>query len=348
MNRDLPLISIIIPVYNTASYLRECVDSVLNQTYENLEILLIDDGSTDDSGRICDEYASQDSRIVVRHKENRGLAHTRNMGMAMARGEYIMFVDSDDWIDGDMCSAMMAARAEYKVQAVMCSYVREYPGRSLPKTVSPVDLVFDNRTLLRRLCGLEGEELRHPENLDNYNMMCGKIYPASALKGICVTDNKLIGPSEDLLFNLESFAVIDSMVYINRSCYHYRRSIVTSISGAYKPELEKQWNHLYDTIARFIADNCLGEGYAAALNNRIALNVLGLGINCLQGREGFLKKYKNLNRVITTPRRRAALKQLPLKHMPLHWKLFYFSARHKLTLLLYLLLIGITHLRGKV
>lgn len=348
MNHDLPLISIIIPVYNTAAYLRECVDSVLDQTYQNLEILLIDDGSTDDSGMICDEYACRDSRVVVRHKENRGVVHTRNLGIAMARGEYIMFVDSDDWIDGDMCSAMMAARTEYKVQAVMCSYVREYPGQSLPKIVSPVDRVFDNRALLRRLCGLEGEELRHPENLDNYNMMCGKIYPAAALKNITVPDIRLIGSSEDLLFNLESFTLIDSMVYINRPYYHYRRSLVTSISGAYKPELEKQWNRLYDRIAQFIEDNRLGEGYAAALNNRIALNVLGLGINCLQSRDPFLKKHENLKRIITTPRRRAALRQLPLKHMPLHWKLFYFSARHRLTLLLYLLLTVITHLRGKV
>lgn len=93
-----PLISVIVPVYNVEQYLRKCLDSVISQTYTNLEIILVDDGSTDLGGRICDEYACQDNRITVIHKVNGGLGFARNSGLEICTGEYVMFVDSDDWL----------------------------------------------------------------------------------------------------------------------------------------------------------------------------------------------------------------------------------------------------------
>lgn len=94
-----PLVSVVVPVYNVASYLEQCLDSVVNQTYKNLEIILVDDGSTDGSGAICDRYAEKDSRIQVIHKENGGLSSARNVGLERITGEWALFVDSDDWIE---------------------------------------------------------------------------------------------------------------------------------------------------------------------------------------------------------------------------------------------------------
>lgn len=96
-----PLISVIVPVYNVEQYLKKCLDSVISQTYTNLEIILVDDGSTDLGGKICDEYASKDDRITVIHKANGGLGFARNSGLEICSGEYIMFVDSDDWLSAD-------------------------------------------------------------------------------------------------------------------------------------------------------------------------------------------------------------------------------------------------------
>ena len=92
-------ISVIIPVYNVEKYLKRCLDSVINQTYKNLEIILVDDGSTDNSGKICDEYAKNDKRIIVIHKENGGVSVARNIGLDICTGDYVNFIDSDDWID---------------------------------------------------------------------------------------------------------------------------------------------------------------------------------------------------------------------------------------------------------
>ena len=95
------LVSIVVPIYNVEKYLKRCVNSLLNQTYKNIEIILVDDGSTDSSGAICDQYKPKDNRIVVVHKSNGGLSDARNTGIDMARGEYIAFVDSDDYIHED-------------------------------------------------------------------------------------------------------------------------------------------------------------------------------------------------------------------------------------------------------
>lgn len=107
-----PLISVIVPVYNTELYLRQCIESICVQTYRNLEVILVDDGSTDASGTICDEYAGKDPRIKVLHKENGGVTSARKAGIALARGIFTGFVDSDDWIEPDMYEALSKKMGE--------------------------------------------------------------------------------------------------------------------------------------------------------------------------------------------------------------------------------------------
>ena len=127
----LPAISIIVPVYKVPEqYLRKCIESCMSQTLEEIEILLVDDGSPDRCGEICDEYAQRDSRIRVLHKENGGLCSARNAGFAAAQGEWIMFVDGDDWIDADMCREMLEPGAREQVDLVMCGITREYEHSS--------------------------------------------------------------------------------------------------------------------------------------------------------------------------------------------------------------------------
>lgn len=117
-------ISVIIPIYNVEKELRRCVDSVLNQTLENIEILLVNDGSTDESPRICDEYAISDSRIIVLHKENGGLSDARNCGLKESKGEFILFVDSDDYIDKEACEKLYSIAIQKELDIVIGDAVR--------------------------------------------------------------------------------------------------------------------------------------------------------------------------------------------------------------------------------
>ena len=114
------LISIIVPVYNVEQYLDRCVKSLLQQTYKNLEIILVDDGSPDRCGQMCDNYAKLDSRVLVIHKENGGLSDARNAGLSHAHGEYIAFVDSDDYIEADMISELYNACHNQDADIVVC------------------------------------------------------------------------------------------------------------------------------------------------------------------------------------------------------------------------------------
>lgn len=117
----LPFISVIIPVYNARDYLRRCLDSVLNQIFTDFEVILVDDGSTDESGGICDEYAERDSRITVYHKKNEGASLARKYGLERAGGEYVTFIDSDDWIANDYLSKLYGLVKQYKTNVSACS-----------------------------------------------------------------------------------------------------------------------------------------------------------------------------------------------------------------------------------
>ena len=123
---DEKLISVIVPVYNVERYLRQCIESITNQSYKNLQIILIDDGSKDNSGKICDEYAEKDKRIEVIHKENAGVSAARNTGLDNAKGEWITFVDADDWVEKNFCEILIKKAIENESDCIACGYNKVY------------------------------------------------------------------------------------------------------------------------------------------------------------------------------------------------------------------------------
>lgn len=147
------LISVIVPIYNVEQYLPKCVDSILCQTYRNLEVILVDDGSPDRAGEICDAYAEQDSRVRVIHKRNGGLSSARNAGIDIARGDYLSFVDSDDWIEPDTYEAMLAAMERWQVSLV-CAGRYDVDGTSGSRSVGlcpEKDELVTGTELVRRI-----------------------------------------------------------------------------------------------------------------------------------------------------------------------------------------------------
>ena len=347
MDKNTPLISIIVPVYNVEKYLEKCVDSIINQTYKNIEIILVDDGSRDSSGKLCDRYSAIDSRIVVLHKQNEGLSMTRNRGVEIANGDYVMFVDSDDWLDEEICETLLNAITHYGVESAMCTYVREYPEKSIPKLLDIDGKSFSSQEFRRRLCGPVGNELKTPENLDVHSTVWGKIYPASAVKKHSFVDTKEIG-TEDMLYNFSLFADVHNIVYINKPMYHYRKSVNTSLTATYKLRLAEQWSILYSKVVEIIERERMSDDFYTALNNRIAINMIGLGLNCVQDSARNLEKYRRIKKLFENEDRKKALKQLTVKDMPLHWRVFFILAKCRSSLLLTFMLITIEKLKGKI
>ena len=126
-----PLVSIVIPVYNVGAYLSECLESLMNQTYRNIEMVVIDDGSTDDSSVICDQYAEKDSRIRVFHQNNHGMSHARNRGITLARGDYLRFIDSDDWMEINAIETLVHTMQQSQADIVTAGLFADYTDKTV-------------------------------------------------------------------------------------------------------------------------------------------------------------------------------------------------------------------------
>ncbi|SCP96259.1 glycosyltransferase [Anaerobium acetethylicum] len=333
-------ITIIIPVYNVESYLAECLDSAVGQSWKNTEILLVDDGSTDGSGAICDSYALKDARVRVLHKRNGGVSAARNDALDMATGRFVTFIDSDDWIDPDTCRAAYEAMEEHGADAVLWPYLREMGDKTKKRELFPEDVrifegdegkdsVRDN--IQRRMIGLVGEELLHPDSADSLVSVCMKLYRTSIIRdnGLRFVDLKEIGSSEDALFNLEYFGHVKKCVYINRYLYHYRRTNAASVTTKYRPQLYSQWDRLYDRMEDYIESNHLGESYRTALDNRIALGLIGHGFNELNSGAGTLEQIRKIRYIISRERYQRACRNLDLRYFPIHWKVFFLCGKRK-------------------
>lgn len=218
MEKEQALISIIVPVYNVENYLERCMQSIWKQTYTNLEIILVDDGSTDASGSMCDEYAKKDIRIKVIHKENGGLSDARNAGLAIATGDYIGYVDSDDWIEPDMYATMYQACEENCAELAVCRYQCSYDG-SKPETGSGKKTVFDREALL-------DVYIRDDEEYIIYNSVWSKLFRADLVRDMIFPKGR---NSEDIMYTTRAFCRTHKAVYIDSFFYHYVVDRVGSI-----------------------------------------------------------------------------------------------------------------------
>ena len=342
-----PKISIIVPVYNVAPYLRQCLDSLVGQTYRNIEIICIDDGSTDGSGEMLNQYAESDARISVFHIENAGVSSARNKALLYASGEYVMYVDGDDWIDVCTCEKAAFKAEECAADLVMWPYIRELPEHSAPKNIFHSEIAFNAagcRDLQRRMVGLSGEELAHPENADALCTVWGKLYRREliAQNGIRFTDLQRIGTYEDGLFNLEYLAHVKSAVYIPDHLCHYRKNI--GMTSRYRERLAAQWGNLFSDMHSYLERVRCGDDFEQALNNRISLSIIGLGLNALAlpNREAL----REIRGILSEREYRAAIKTLPMRYFPPHWWAFFACCKMNFAPGVFLLLKCMERIKG--
>lgn len=332
-----PKVSVIVPVFNMRAYVQNCVDSLIRQTYKNLEIILVDDGSTDDSGEICDTFALMDERIIVIHKKNGGLSDARNRGTNLATGEYIMYLDADDWLEDETCMSTVQAAIDKDAEIVFWGYRKEFGEiRCQEFRLFETDKVFSGESLLwlqRRLIGLVDKELINPTRTDAYNSAWGKLYQKNLISrnSISFIDTKVIG-SEDVLFNIMAFHKASKIVYVNELFNHYRQDNPQAITKNHNSTLFPRFLNLFDSIAMFIKENHLDNEYTIALNNRIVLSVINcaLGITSKKNTEGMCPKIRVLKEILKNNVYRNASKQFKLKYLPLYWQAYFMLCKIQL------------------
>ena len=206
---NLPEVSIIVPVYNSGKYISRCIDSIVSQTFTNFECILIDDGSTDNSLLICERYHQSDVRIVVIHQDNSGLSATRNKGTELARGKYLCYVDSDDYIQNNMCEILIDAVHRSEADVVCCGYAENNKLRTLCED----DFIFTNCSII--------EIVHYLEMRQAFGVVWNKLYKKSILDIHSIKFPLGAKFGEDMIFNLQYFKHIKKAYISSNYIYNY-------------------------------------------------------------------------------------------------------------------------------
>lgn len=218
---EMPLISVIVPVYKVEKYLNQCVESIVNQTYRNLEIILVDDGSPDNCPAMCDAWAAKDSRIKVIHKENGGLSDARNAGLDIAAGAYIAFVDSDDWIAPDFLELLYEALKAKNADIAECGVAYVDEGGNVLRNRATANLSeMDKIEALRRLVLEDGI----------YQTVWNKLYRREVIDGIQFEKGR---HHEDDFWTYQVFDRADRLATVNRLLYNYLQRDGSIMGGGY-------------------------------------------------------------------------------------------------------------------
>lgn len=256
------IITVVVPVYNAEKYLKRCIDSIISQTYVNLDIILVNDGSTDRSGNICDEYAKTDLRIRVIHKKNEGVSVARNTGINLAKGKYLVFVDSDDYLEEKYCQLLYEVQQKYTEAFVICGF----------NTVSADKCVLDEYVYES---GKLKSEVFKEDIIDLIskwliNMPWNKLYKTCELQERKIFMIEELSLAEDLLFNFEYIdkVVSNQIVVVNKPLYKYVLQDSNSLGSRYCPEqleIMRRVNAELYTLCNNIGINNMELYYAKAL-----------------------------------------------------------------------------------
>lgn len=275
------IVSIIVPIYNSSDYLVKCITSIVKQSYKDIEIILINDGSKDQSGQICDSIATLDSRIVVIHKENGGVSSARNRGLEIASGDWITFVDSDDYIDSDFVANMIAlSNYDFVASHIKAEGWKEWK-----------DIPLEDKAWERNYLGAFLQD-----NLNRLNFMVCKLFKKSIIDDICLRFDETISYGEDTLFVYQYLKHINSAATISRASYHYNCFNNSSLSKKVVPwddidyTINKVCRAIDELDSQFTCDN----RYA---RNIIVNNYLSSYIQSLSQSSSFKNIYISLKKV---------------------------------------------------
>ena len=316
-------VSVIVPVYNTEKYLHTCVESLLGQTYPDLEIILVDDGSPDGSPFICDEYVNKDLRIKVIHKENGGLSSARNAALDIATGEYVSFVDSDDYLHPDAIAKAVDVLLKTGADACMFSH---YVLNECCCT--PVKLPLEKELYL--------EEEVHSEILPKFfgktksdaeleGFVCRQVFKREAIGNLRFKSEREYF-AEDIVFDIEIYSKVKSFAVVNEPLYFYRY-VESSLSNRYRKNLFEKLARLLDFMTSYATENVIEDVEDRILNTSFRFARYGIRNVKISEDLTYVEKLQAVKNIADNPHVANALK---MKRESLKEKAFAFLLRHKM------------------
>ncbi len=280
----MKLVSIIVPVYNVEAYLTRCINSLIKQTYKSIEIILVDDGSTDQSAQICDAVASSDDRIVVVHKNNGGLASARNCGLKISKGEYVTFVDSDDWIELDTIESMMFVCEKKLSDMVICGRYKEYDNKKTQTfNVLDSEVTWDCQESLKRLLLWDAID----------SSVCDKLFRKSLFNNIVFPEGRL---HEDIPVTYQLIIRANTITHIAQPKYHYYQRAYGITRSSYSPQKMDLYLFALEVSeyvkAHFPALTCEANFFEV---KNLVITLLSFNtINCKKKYKGEYKRLKHI------------------------------------------------------
>lgn len=348
-------ISIVVPVYLSSNFLEKNYDNLRSQTYQNIEIIYVNDGSPDNSSEICKNFTNLDKRVRYFEQRNMGAASALNFGTAVASGDFIMYIDADDWIEQNTCELAIEVANINDADMVFWPNIKEYCKKSVHvSSFFKESRIFDKtqtEVLSRRMIGLVGKELGQPMSTDAFNAGWGKLYRADVIKRNKIewTDTSLVG-SSDVLFNAQLMPYIKRAYYLNVHLHHYNKNNPNSLTKTYNNSLKDKFEKLFGELDRVIDANYknsdIYDSFKQALNNRIALSTINVGIGYAS--QGFSSDgYKHFQKLIREIIYKESYKKFTLGYLPLPYRIFFLCCKYQLELPAFALLVLMAKMRNK-
>lgn len=318
MNKK-PTVSIIVPVYNAETYINQCVESLLGQTCQNIEIVLVDDGSSDASGSICDTYASKDSRIKTIHQENQGLVKTWIRGTRESTGKYLCYVDSDDYIEAEMIETLLVETTENPKEMICSNIICDFPDRQVEEKNQLAPGVYEGAVLneiqYKRLLGNDERAILFSR--------CTKLIARGLIEENIRYSEPSLRMGEDLNIMLPAMIDSERIVVLDKAFYHYRQ-YGTSMVHAYNEKLYDEVKRLTDILRRVLVEKKVPDACRYADKEFVILLLLVVK-NELRGNPGYLDE---LQRIFTEKENRRMLKSTSVQIREKSKKLIYFGMKH--------------------
>ena len=317
-NSNEVLITVIIPVYKVEDYIEKCVNSVLGQTYKNLEIILIDDGSPDRSGEICDAYAAKDKRVKVIHKENEGVSVARNIGLDNANGMYIAFIDADDWIEENYLHILLSNVIKENADNAICNYNR-VTGNNIERNYFKNDtkLIGDKEYLIRVL---------NPQTGFGFSWM--KLIKRESINDIRFNKTLIVG--EDAIFNIEIAKNVTTIVILEEALYNYRNRS-SSVVKKYDTNYVDKYLRAIQATKKYIFDNYKEKEIIQNYYNFVAFHVLLIAVNyCYNPKNEIKNKKKLLRKICSYDDFKEGIEKSNYKNISYTRQIALFTLKHKL------------------
>ena len=332
------MISVIVPVYNVEKYINQCVDSLLVQTYKNFEVILVDDGSTDSSGIICDNYAKNNPNIRVIHKENQGLGLARNTGLQYALGEYVTFIDSDDYADKHLLEDLYSGIIEKDVDVCIGGFKKiTDSGNILYEEKYDIQYYSENMKTNSAFIKMLGSL---PNKHDSIRMSVWNVlYKLSIIK-----DNNIQFPSEreliseDLIFDFYYYQYVKRFKLLNNSNYYYRAN-PTSLTMSYRKDRLEKTIIFYKHLSNLMKESNYSKEAFLRLKKLIFIYIR----MCIKQEKtnisnlNFFKSLSNIKRICNNNDLIQIINDYPVNKLGFKQRIFIICIKYKLTIILYFL-----------